>query len=226
MFSIWVRRLAPLAILAFTAAAAAKPQPALPPDGEVSFDGLHRVENARFQGVWIRKGTDFSVFKKLLILPSEIAYKSPPTRNRMARDNFELDERQMKRLRELARDVFRDELVEEGGWEVTETPGPDVLLVKGGLLDLVVHVPPNRAMGARGGTWVSSYGEMTLVIQFYDSQTREILARVAERREAEPPGGYEFSKVETSATADMRMFFRRWAKRLREGLDAVREHKP
>ena len=226
MVSSFVRHLVPLAIFAFAAVAAAKPQPTIPPDGEVSFDGLHRVEHARFAGVWIRKGTDFSVFKKLLILPSEIAYKSKPTRNRMADDNFELDERQTKRLRELAQDVFRDELVGKGGWEITETPGPDVLLVKGGLLDLVVHVPPDRNMGGRGGTWVSSYGEMTLVIQFYDSQSREILARIAERREAEPAGGREFSQVDVSANSDMRMFFRRWAKRLREGLDAVREYKP
>jgi hypothetical protein len=64
---------------------------------------------------------------------------------------------------------------------------------------------------------------MTLVIQLYDSQTHQILARVAERREVEPASGLELSQVELSAPIELRIFFERWAKRLREGLDAVRE---
>ena len=62
---------------------------------------------------------------------------------------------------------------------------------------------------------------MTLVIQLYDSQTHEILARVADRREVVPTGA-ELSKADVSAPAELRMFFQVWAKRLREGLDAVR----
>lgn len=210
-----------LASACATERAATHPQPRA--TEEVSFDGLHRIENTRFSQVWIRTGTDFAGYTKLLVLPAEFTYKRPPTRNRMASDNFALNDRQMKRLRALLRDVFRDELVEKGGWQIAEAPGPDVLLVQGGLLDMVVHVPPpSPNTGALGGTFVSSYGEATLVMQFYDSETRQILGRIADRREAEPAGPREFSQADISASADLRVFFRRWAVRLREGLDEVR----
>jgi hypothetical protein len=217
---------ASLAVVASAALAAPPPSVPTGPDAEMSFDGLVKVQNSKFQAVWVKRDADFSRYKKLMVLPAEIAYKSPPTTNKFADDNFALDERQTRKLREILRDVFHDELVEKGGWQIVDAPGPDVLLVKGGLLDLIVHAPPPKQVSARGGTWVSSYGEMTLVVQLYDSQTREILARVAERREAEPPGGQNFSKVDTMASSDMRIFFRRWAKRLREGLEAAREYKP
>ena len=217
---------APLVLAAGAALAAPPPTVPTGPDAELSFDGLVKVKNSRFQAAWVKRGTDFSKYKRLMVLPAEIAYKKPPTTNKFADDNFALDDRQTKKLRDILRDVFQDELVEKGGWQIADAPAPDVLLVKGGLLDLIVHVPPPKTTSARGGTWVSSYGEMTLVVQFYDSQTREILGRVAERREAEPPGGQNFSKVDMMATSDMRIFFRRWASKLREGMELAREYKP
>jgi hypothetical protein len=194
------------------------------PEAELSFDGLNRVNNARFAGVWIRNDVDFSVYRKLLVLPAEIAYKKASASERD--ESFLLDERQMEKLRELFRDSFRAEIVEKGGWEVVEQPGPDVLLAQAGLIDLVVRVPTRRGASARGGTWVSSYGAMTLVVQLYDSQTRRILARVVDRLEVAPSAGAEFSKVDMSASIELRIFFQKWAERLREGLDAVRARQP
>lgn len=190
------------------------------PNAELSFDGLNRVNNARFAGVWVRKGSDFSVYKKLLVLPAEIAYKSDHPKGD-EETGFPLDERQMRKLRELLQEVFNDELA-QGGWQFADAPGPDVLLLQGGLIDLVVRVPTDRRQSSRGGTWVSSYGAMTLVVQLYDSQTRQILARVIDRREVEPSSGLELSKAELSASVELRTFFERWAKRLREGLDTAR----
>lgn len=194
------------------------------PDAELSFDGLNRVNHARFAGVWIRDGVDFSAYGKLLVLPAEIAYKKDPAKG--GRDaGYELDERQMEKLRELFRDVFRAEVVDKGGWEVVQEPGPDVLLAQPGLIDLVVSVPTKSNAG-RGGNWVSSYGSMTLVVQLYDSQTRRILARVIDRQEVVPSAGAEFSKAEMSASIELRVFFQKWAERLREGMDAVRKRQP
>jgi hypothetical protein len=94
-----------------------------------------------------------------------------------------------------------------------------VLLVQGGLIDVVVHAPPEGA-SAHAEPSVASYGAMTLVMQLYDSQTHQVQAWVVDRRDVLPSTGNEPSKV--SAPADLRSFFQEWAKRLREGLDAVR----
>jgi hypothetical protein len=220
-------RLLALALGVAIAACAPPPAPSIPTGSaaELSFDGLHRVQNARFAGVWVRKGADLSVYRRLMILPPEIAYKKPPSPRGDPEAGFPLDEHQMGKLRQLFRDVFREELL-AGDCQLSEAPGPDVLLVQAGLLDLVVRVPTSGLHSARGGTWVSSYGVMTLVVQLYDSETRQILARVMERREVLPAAAVEFSKAELSTSIELRTFFERWATRLREGLDAARARTP
>lgn len=213
------RFLAVAFLLAFSMAAHAEPPPG---GGELSFDGLQRVDSKRFALVWLRPGADFSVYEKLLVIPAEISYKRPPKRGPGTRDNFELDEGQMKRLRKYLREAFTHEIVEHGGWEIVQEPGPDVLLARGGLIDMVVHVPPQAA--GRSRTYVRSYGEATLVIELYDSQSREILARVADREAAEPPGGR--LGVDIEAAVEVRRSFASWAKRFREALDEVKARKP
>ncbi|HEU4428768.1 MAG TPA: DUF3313 family protein [Myxococcota bacterium] len=185
---------------------------------EVSHDGLVRVEKAkRFQAVWLKPGASLQGYTKLLVLPAEIHYKRPPNKSSMARENFALSDKQMERLERAMREVVDEEIVAKGGWEIATEPGPDVLVVHGGLIDLVVNIPPNPAPG-RGTTFVASFGEATLVVELYDSQTMEILARVADRQEAEPIGG-RMQSVDISAAPDVKHLLRRWAKRLREGLE-------
>src|SRR5262245_51244886 len=225
-----VRRLglheaAPLALVLLLAGCAKTSAPPSVSTGfeaeQLSFDGLPRVKSPRFAGVWVRSDTDFSVYRKLMLLPAEIAYKKAPVQSRETDAGFPLDEAQKQRLAEMARTVFLSELVSRGGWQIVETPGPDVLLVQGGLIDLVVHVPPGTA-AARAEPSVSSLGAMTLVMQFYDSQTREILARVVDRRDIAASTGEKPAQADVSVPADLRRFFQEWAKRLREGLDTVR----
>ncbi|HEY8122017.1 MAG TPA: DUF3313 family protein, partial [Myxococcota bacterium] len=185
---------------------------------ETSFDGLQRVESKRFALAWVREGADLSGYTKLLVLPAEISYKSKPTRQRRADDNFELNDSQMKRLRKSLRDAFKEQLVDKGGWQVVEEPGPDVLLVRGGLIDMIAHVPPTTA--GRSNVYLDSFGEATLVIELYDSQSHQILARIADRDAAEPPGNRMGWDME--APAEVRRMFNAWAKRFREALDAAK----
>jgi len=188
---------------------------------ERTHDGLVRVEKAkRFQAVFLKPGASLNGYTKLLVLPAEIHYKRPPNTNRFADDNFALTEKQMSRLTEALNEVFREEIVAKGGWQVVSERGPDVLVVHGGLIDLVVNVPPNPPPG-RGGTYVASFGEATLVVELYDSQTMEILARIADRKEAEPAGG-RMQNAEFGAASEVKSMFRRWAKRLREALDVAK----
>ena len=65
--------------------------------------------------------------------------------------------------------VFIDELSKSRFYELTEAPGPDVLLVHGQLLDVVSRTPPQRA--GRGNTFINSFGEATLVLEIFDSQS-------------------------------------------------------
>jgi hypothetical protein len=130
-----------------------------------------------------------------------------------------LSESKMERLRKSLREAFHKEVVGKGGWELTDQPGPDVLIARGALIDLIVRVPPQTA--GRSTVYLDSFGEATLVIELYDSQSREILARIADRDAAEPPGNRMGTDME--APGEVRRMFSAWAKRFRETDEARRE---
>jgi hypothetical protein len=101
----------------------------------------------------------------------------------------------------------------------TDKPGPHTLLIVGKILDLVSNVPP-EPMG-RGGIYLTKLGEATLVIEFHDSQTGEILLRAIDR-DAIQPNFVAESNVVTN-TSELKRFARSWARLLREGLDSFHE---
>ena len=204
-------------------------EPAPKPEAELSHDGLQRIESKRFALAWIRPDAHFGGYKKLIVLPAEISYKDPKKARKTYRagtssgdDTYILSESRMERLRKALRETFQEEVVEKGGWEITDQPGPDVLIARGGLIDMVVRVPPTTA--GRSRIYLDTFGEATLVIELYDSQTRQILARVADREAAEPAG--ERMGWDMEAPGEVRRMFRAWAKRFHEALDEVRTRMP
>ena len=142
----------------------------------------------------------------------------------MASDNFAIDESQQQLIRETLGEVFVEELERDGGWEVVQTQGPDALAIRGGLIDVVVHAPPEPTSG-RDRVWVASAGEATLVLEIHDSQTGEILARIADRAAAEPVGG-GMRSMPINNRVEVRRMFRGWARRLRAGLDGAKAVSP
>ena len=74
------------------------------------------------------------------------------------------------------------------------------------------------------GVPLSRIGEATLVIQISDSQSRAVLARVVDRRAADPVVAQRSSTPFNMS--EVRRMLRRWATQLREGLDNLSEHTP
>ena len=195
------------------------------PGAERSHDGLVRVDHARFDRVWVRQGASLAGYDKVKLEYAGFAYRRQPRRsNRTATDNFAIDESQQRLIRETLGEVFVEELERDGGWQVVQTQGPDVLGIRGGLIDVVVHAPPEPT-SARGGVWVASAGEATLVLEIHDSQTGEILARIANRDDAEPVGG-GMRSMPINNRIEVKRMFRGWARRLRAGLDGAKALSP
>lgn len=57
--------------------------------------------------------------------------------------------------------------------------GPDVLLIRAGLLDIVSFVPPERI--GRSEIYLTEIGQVTLVLELRDSITNAILLRAIDR---------------------------------------------
>ena len=175
------------------------------------------VENARASAAWINPDFDLSGYSKVKLQGAGIEYR--PVRGRSSRasaSEFPVSEAAKARLREIMQGAFREEMARSERFELTDQTGPDVLLVWGGLLDVVSRVPPQRA--GRGDVFLRSVGEATLVIELRDSESNAVLARIVDRRAAEQISGGFRSNVATN-TGEVRRLARTWARLLRQRLD-------
>ena len=191
------------------------------PNAEVTFDGLHKVDGAKADRVWVKPGLDLSQYDKIKFEGAGIQYRSikPYVRNDPSALRFPLSDEQKQMLEEATAEVMREELSQIQNYEMSETRGPGVLLVTLSLRDVVSKIPPDGP--GRGTVVLSNLGHAVLLVDIRDSHTGEALARIYDLRQAlnrthrqnTPIGNLEEIKRE----------LRLWGEQLREGLDELHE---
>ncbi len=215
-------------VVAVAGCASTTPPPTLQtgPEAEVTVDGLVRVDNAVVPVAYRKPDMDLTSYTRFMLDPVEVAYQKDPG-NRMrsgvgANDNFALTPSQMETLKGMFREAVVAALTKDDGYELTTEPGPDVLRITAALVDLVVRVPTQRS-GGRQRNFTRSYGLVTAVLELRDSQSGEILARAADRRDPTRDTSAGLAEVSpTFVRSDTRRLFEHWANLLRERLDALR----
>ena len=197
------------------------------PDAERTFDGLVRVDNSRFQDAWADPEVDFRQYNKVMPGGARFEFRAVSKTNggtslsRGSQSEFWISDANRDKLVDTVSGVFNEELSKAQGWESAEEVGPDVLILRGALLDIVSFVPPE--MIGRGEVYLSSVGEATLVVEGIDSMSGEVVFRAVDRRSIES-GGDMMTRANTVSTwAEVRRWARRYATRLREGLESVHE---
>ncbi len=200
-----------LAMAALVGFEASAKQPQLG-SGE-SFDGLREVKNATADRAWIRADLDLTGYTK--ILPINLGVEYRPVK-RGSRSEFPVPAEAREKFEALITEIVQEELAKSERYTITDQPGPDTLIVVGGLLDVVSKVPPEPI--GRGEIYLSEVGQATLVLERRDSETNTILVRVLDRRAARRAGGGTWSNTVTN-TAEVRRLIRRWATLLRKRLD-------
>ncbi len=216
-------------MLAGCASAPSAPTIQSGPDAEVTADGLYRVDNSIMPLAWMKPDMDLRPYTAIMIDPVEVAYQTDPqgrTRSTGAGDpggNFALTAPQMENFKSIFQETVAEALSADDGYRIVDAPGRDVLRISAALIDLIVRVPTQRTSG-RGGAAVRSYGEVTLVLEARDSQSGEILARAADRRDPTRGTAQGIARVDAGMIRnDVRRLFQSWADILRERLDALRE---
>ena len=197
------------------------------PDAEVTFDGLHRVDNSQAEFAWARPDFDISGYTKILPVGSGFEYRKATNQGRTSAERnrggpFVIDQPARDRFEAMVSEVFEEELGQVQNWEFVTEPGPDVLILRGSMLDIFTNVPPDNQAG-RVSQFVSAVGQATLVLELRDSETNTVLARSIDRRWAERPGGQMFESNRVTNMAEARRLTRMWASRLRESLDGFAE---
>jgi hypothetical protein len=87
-----------------------------------------------------------------------------------------------------------------------------VLRVKASILNLYVNAPSSGGAG-RSRTYVSSAGQMTLLAELVDATSGQVLARVADRREANATGARRMELADRMLNEDAAREWRRAGRR-------------
>lgn len=213
------------ALLLATAGCASGPAlpPSIAPDAQPTFDGLYPVDNSVLQLAEAKRDLDLSGYTAFMLSPVEVAYKKDPGPRTTApmESNFALSATQMETLKSSFLEEIERALTADDGYRLVTEPGPNVLRLDAYLIDLVVRFDAQATVG-RNRAFTSSYGEVTMILELYDSESGEILARVAERAD---PTRATTDVVEVRPTfvrADVSRLFRHWGTKVRERLDQVR----
>jgi len=219
------RTLITLLLLSIPVVGVARKEPTLQegPDAEVTFDGLVRVNNAGFARAWAAPDIDFTRYTKIMPGGAEFEFRAVRGGNTASRSSskseFPMSDSDKQKLAEVVSVIFDEELAKSKRFAIADRPGADVLIVRGALLDIVSMVPPERA--GRSEIYLTRVGEATLVLEIVDSMSGETLARAAERRAAESTGRSAIRASPVTTWAEVKRLARRWAIKLREGLDGL-----
>ena len=190
-------------------------------------DGLVKVTPRRMEMAWLRPGADFRPYTKVIIDPTQVAFR-PNWRkdyNLQGSVGNWVSQEQADKIMAAARtnfdEIFRDAF-RKAGYEVVTTPGPDVLRVNSGILDLDVTAPLGQ--NTAGTTWIITAGQAVLIVEVRDSTTNALLGRVADRRETQDLG----RQIATTATTlyDFRLLFNLWAGICTKAIDEVKSVSP
>ena len=206
---------------AFVLSASAVAAPAESVAEFMSYDGLQKVNLRGVQLAYERPGATLAAYKSVQLLPVEVSFYKNWDPN-VPGTPWKISSSDRDTIKQRAAKVVYESFVKElkaGGYPVASAPGPDVLLVKITILNLIVTAPDIMSAGM-SRTYSSSPGQATILAELYDSETGQVLARVVDTQEPQGFGGM-MSSVDNMAAGQQ--VADGWARILRTGLDRARE---
>ncbi len=213
---VWVAALLAGPILLTSAFAA----PAGDLEKAMSYDGLEKRSVKGIDLAYVRPGATLADYSKVMLEPVEVAFHKDwnPTR---AQSRIKLSAADRENIRtgvaKIVYDEFVKELESKSGYQVVSEAGPDALRVKVHIVNLFVNAPDTKG-AAPTRTYTVSAGEMTLFAELFDSETGELLARVADRRSARRASTVTLTSSAVN-TEEARSIASGWARILRDALD-------
>jgi hypothetical protein len=181
-------------------------------------DGLQRVPNLGSGTFWVRPDVDLRAYDRVALKPINIEYKGTPRHYRIdpVFKGVLLTRRDRERLQKSFYDAFKTGLASGEGFGPASQPDPGLLWISTSFVDVVVRniAPPT----GNELHWVRDFGEMTLRVEFSDSETGETIARFEERRMFGASGNFinRFLRQDRSYWAVVRDNLSRWSELVRQ----------
>ena len=192
---------------------------------EVDQDGLHLIKDSKVAVAYTKPGASLEPYTRLKILDCFVDFQKDWQRD-YNMDQLGLDgritdkdaEEIKKNLAAEFNKVFTEVLTKKG-FAIVDDVGPDVLLLRPALINVDVAAPDVARIGM-SRTYVRSAGAMTLYMEFYDSATSTLLARVVDPQADSDALAQQANRVTNRAAADR--ILRSWAELLATHLGEVK----
>lgn len=190
----------------------------------VNDEGMELVKDSELATVYADPGADLGIYKRIWLEDVTVAFKKNWQRDQNRGRPLKVKTKDMERIMEdiatLFREIFTKELL-DGGYELVEEAGADVLIVKPAIVDLDVTAPDIRSSAGREYSYSESAGEMTLNLELFDSVTGDKIVKATDRKRDYRRGYLEW-RTSVSNRSDARRLMQPWAKALRSALDEAR----
>jgi hypothetical protein len=185
--------------------------------------GLYPVHNAAMEMVHAKPGASLAEYDQFMLDEVVIAYKktrSNRASGSLTRTRSKLDDEETAEMMSVFNEIFANSLGGDDGYKIVEHAGDTTLRITPYILDLVVNVPLDTTAG-RSSVYVDSVADMTLMLEFRDSVSGELLVQAAERRAARSGGSQMRLASPAHNRREVERLLKRWARLLRDRFDAL-----
>ena len=189
---------------------------------KVTKDGLELKKQTKQRLVYLRPGATFGQYKRVAILDTYVEFSKEWMKdyNRSQRDpSRKISDSDLEKAKQDLSAQFKKiftERLTEAGYQVTDSGGPDVLILRPALINIQVSAPDLMAPG-RSVTYAQSAGQMTLYLELLDGASHEAVARVMDAQADSNVYGQRTNSVTNRAAADR--ILNEWASELVKKLD-------
>lgn len=186
-------------------------------DGALNYEGLADVNVRSLDRAQVRPDVVFSVYTGVMLDDVEVAFRTPDRSERQ----FPLDDEQKTNFQECLSQAYLSELVALRNLELVSEPGRDILQLSIRVQDVTATAQPRSVAGAgRAAMALQAVGEATLVIELFDSQSGEILARGVDTKAIEGAAMAQDGGL-VSRWEDVDKLCARWASTTRQRLESL-----
>ncbi|MBT2134083.1 DUF3313 family protein [Croceibacterium sp. LX-88] len=215
-------------IAAIAALALLGPVPIAGQVNEDQWENLVRVKSDKIDMVYLAPGADFRPYTKVMFATPHLAMRANWIRDqrRSSTQGLRISESFVREALDKAtvefEAIFRKAFA-DAGYTIVTTPGPDVMELVTGAIDIDV-VAPDTPTSGRTRIYSDEAGAATIVIEARDSMTGAVLGRAIERRVAGDNGPWIRNRV--TNRHDFEQIFERWAKASANGLAELKRLSP
>lgn len=196
---------------------------------QTSKDGLQLKIHTKNELVYVKPGATFNQYKRVMVLDCYVAMAKDWQQNYNANEGGDLDlmvtdadvQRIESTLSAEFKKVFTSEL-QKGGYQVTTTAAPDVLILRPAIVDVRVTAPDIMS-SAMDANFITSAGSGTFYLELW-APPHTLLARAMDAEADQQPFAQQANSVTNMGAADT--ILKKWADDLVRHLDSARGKPP